>query len=292
MAPVNSIVFHFDKAFAPDRILHVLKVLQSADMPISEGVMWEQMAREQSIDDNRFDEARTIAQQLGLVEVAKGNICLTPLACRLLTNRDAVQYDLLHALFYTAWKPEEPKEFGRSWFYRSFCNSLWSEQHVRLDRATRLTLAEQLLHEAQTFFQYVPNFSSEKLSIGIKSMEGAQEWLSYLQPAVLKQESKQMLEFKPRQACSTELFLFALSYSYMSSGTAIGVDLLLSPQRRDELCRLCLLDSLQFDRMLDWTLPLFPQYISQGTRSGSYGRFIRLKQLVQIEEIAQGNKGL
>ena len=292
MASVNNIVVHFDKAFAPNKILHVLKVLQDADTPIEEGAMWEQMAREQSVDDNRFDEARTIAQQLGLVEVEKGNILLTHLAFKLLTNRNTIQYDLLHALFYTAWKAEEPTEFGRSWFYRSFCNSLWSEKHIQLDRATRLTLAEQLLHEAHNAFQHVPNFASEKLSIGVKSLDGAQEWLSYLQPTVLKQESKHMLEFKLRQACSTELFLFALSYCYMMSETAIGVDVLLSPQRRDEICRLCLLDSLQFDRMLDWTLPLFPQYISQGTRSGSYGRFVRLKQFVQIEEIAQGNKGL
>jgi hypothetical protein len=289
MASTNSVVFHFDKAYAPNRILHVLKVLQNAEKPFVSGTLWEQMAREQSFDDYRFGEARKIAQQLGLVEeITHDHFHLTPLACGLLTKRDAVQYDLLHALFYTAWKSETPSEFGRSWFYRSFCNTLWSEQHLKLDRATRLTLTEQLLHEAQTCFQHVPNFSSEKLSVSIKSMDGAQEWLSQLQPAVLKQESKRLLEFKPRQACSTELFLFALSHSYMASNAETGVDLLLSPQRRDEICRLCLLDSLQFDRMLDWTLPLFPQYISQGTRAGSYGRFVRLKQLVQVDDLVQG----
>jgi hypothetical protein len=225
---------------------------------------------------------------LGLVEVKNENVYLTPLARGLLTKRDAVQYDLLHALFYTAWKSETPSEFGRSWFYRSFCNTLWSEQHIKLDRATRLALTEQLLHEAQTCFQHVPNFSSEKLSVSVKSMDGAQEWLSQLQPAALKQESKRELEFKPRQACSTELFLFALSHSYMTSNSEIGVDLLLSPQRRYAICKLCLLDSLQFDRILDWTLPLFPQFISQGTRAGSYGRFIRLKQLVRVDDLVQG----
>lgn len=288
MASTSSIVFHFDKAFAPNRILHVLKVLQTAEIPISDGAVWEYMASEQSIDENRFDEARTIAQQLGLVEVTKKDIRLTRLASGLLTKRDAVQYDLLHALFYTAWKPEKPTEFGRSWFYCSFCNTLWGEQDLKLDRATRLTLTEQLLHEAQISFQNVLNFSNEKLSVGIKSMDGAQAWLSHLQPPVLKQEVKRVLEFKPRQACSTELFLFALSHSHTVSSSEIGVDLLLSPQRRNDICRLCLLDPLQFDRMLDWTLPLFPQYISQGTRSGSYGRFVRLKQLVQVDDLVQG----
>jgi hypothetical protein len=288
MASTNSVVFHFDKAFEPNRILHALMVLQNAEVPILDGAVWEYMASEQSIDENRFDEARTIAQQLGLVEVTKEGIRLTRLALGLLAKRDAVQYDLLHALFYTAWKPEKPAEFGRSWFYRSFCNTLWSEQDVKLDRATRLTLTEQLLHEAQMSFQNIPNFSSEKLSVGIKSMDGAQAWLSHLKPAVLKQVVKRVLEFKPRQACSTELLLFALSHSHMANSSEIGVDLLLSPQRRNEICRLCLLDPLQFDRMLDWTLPLFPQYISQGTRSGSYGRFVRLKQLVQVDDLVQG----
>lgn len=286
MASNNNIVLHFDKAFAPNRILHVLKVLQTAEIPISDGAAWESMAREQSVDEKRFDEARTIAEMLGLVR--KKDIRLTRLACGLLTKRDAVQYDLLHSLFYTAWQPEKPAEFGRSWFYRSFCNTLWGEQHVKLDRATRLTFTEQLLHEAKISFQNVPNFSSEKVSIGIKSMDGAQAWLSHLQPPVLKEEVKGILQFKPRQVCSTELFLFALSHTYRVNRLEPGVDLLLSPQRRNEICRLCLLDSLQFDRMLDWTLPLFPQYISQGTRSGSYGRFVRLKQIVQIDDLVQG----
>jgi hypothetical protein len=285
MASTSSVVFHFDKAFAPNRILHVLNVLQNAGIPISDSTQWEYMAGEQSTDANRFDEARTIAQQLGLVEVTRESIFLTRLALGLLTKRDAVKYDLLHALFYTAWKTEKPTEFGRSWFYRSFCKTLWSQQDVKLDRATRLTLTEQLLHEAQTSFQNVPNFSSEKLSVGIKSMDGAQAWLSHLQPAVLNQEAKSVPEFKPRQACSTELFLFAMSHSYMTNNSEIGVDLLLSPQRRNEICGLCLLDPLQFDRMLDWALPLFPQYISQGTRAGSYGRFIRLKQFVQVDDL-------
>jgi hypothetical protein len=64
MASTSSIVFHFDKAYAPNRILHVLKVLQNAEVPIVSGTLWEQMAREQNIDDNRFGEARKIAQQL------------------------------------------------------------------------------------------------------------------------------------------------------------------------------------------------------------------------------------
>ncbi len=288
MASLSDVVFHFDKEYAPNRMLHILRVLQNAELPVTKRVTWEKIAREQSVDDKPFGESCTMAQRLGLAEDTKEGFRLTHTADGLLAKRDAVQYDLLHALFYTAWKSEEPAEFGRSWFYRAFCNTLWNEQHIKLDRATRSMLTEQLMHEIQVAFQDIPNFSSKKLSISIKSMDGAKEWLSHLQPFVLNLDDKQVLEFKPRQACSAELFLFAFSHIDMSSNTEIGVDLLLSPQWRNAICRLCLLDPLQFDRMLDWTLPLFPQYISQGTRSGSYGRFVRLKQLVQIEDVVQG----
>src|SRR2546422_4747895 len=112
MASTSSVVFHFDKEYAPKRILHVLKVLQSAEIPYVDSTSWEQMACEQSVDGNRFWGARKIAQQLGLVKITNESVHLTPLACGLLTKRDAVQYDLLHALFYTAWKSETPVDSG------------------------------------------------------------------------------------------------------------------------------------------------------------------------------------
>ena len=279
-----KLTFHVAVSATPAKIPHLLSVLQNADMPILESIVLDQMALEQSSDTNRFDEARILAeQQLGLIEAAKEGLRITRRAEVILVKRTSVQYDLLHYLFYTTWRPEEPAKHARSWFYRTICDTLWNMQQATLDLDTRDTLTQQLTSQALEDFQSVLGFSGEKISIGRQTMAGALEWLRHLKPQVL--EGEKVEEFCRRQACSAELFLLALSRSYQLGGSEVGMDLLLSPQRRDEICRLCLLGPLQFDRMLDWVLPIFPQFISQGTRSGSYGRFVRLNHLVQIEDL-------
>jgi hypothetical protein len=152
---------------------------------------------------------------------------------------------------------------------------------VRLDRATRQALTQTLNHQAEEDFQAVPGFAAEALSLSIQTLDGGLKWLQHLKPAVIEGEL-----FTRRAACSGELFLLALSRSYQSSDAEPGMDLLLTPQRRDEICRLCLLEPLRFDQMVDWVLPMFPQVLSRGTRAGSYGRFVRLQRLVTLETLA------
>jgi hypothetical protein len=283
--PPLKLTFHVAVSATPTKIPHLLNVLQNADMTIFEGSVLDQMASEQSSDMNRFDEARILAeQQLGLIETTKEGMHITQRAEVLLTKRITVQYDLLHYLFYTTWRLEEPTKHARSWFYRTACDDLWNKQSIQLDLDARNALTEQLTRQALEDFQNVPGFSGEKISVGRQTLAGTLEWLRHLKPSVI--EGEKVEEFHRRQACSAELFLLALSRSAQLSGSEVGMDLLLSPQRREEICRLCLLEPLQFDRMLDWMLPIFPQFVSQGTRSGSYGRFIRLNHLVQIEDFA------
>lgn len=284
----TTVVFHFEKAHSPKKVLHVIRVLQNEGGCIADSPTWEQIACEQSNAETRFDEARSLAQELSLVEKTKEGFQLTSVAALLLTKRDTIQYDLLHALFYSAWDPEKPAKFGRAWFYRSFCHILWNNQYTKLDATTRVTLAEQLTQEARIAFQSVPGFIAEKTSVSTKTMDGAQEWLTCLQPPAMRTKEKHVFEFGPRQTCSAELFLFALSRIYQLNSAEVGIDVLLSVQKRNEICECCLLNPLQFDRMLDWTLSQLPQHISAGTRSGSYGRFVRLRHYVQIADILQG----
>jgi len=279
-----KLTFHVAVSATPAKIPHLLSVLQNADVPIFESTVLDQMALEQSSDTNRFDEARILAElHLGLIETTEEGLRITSRAKVILAKRSSVQYDLLHYLFYNAWKSEEPAQHGRSWFYRTVCDNLWNMQDAKLDLDTRDTLTQQLTSQALEDFQSTQGFSEEKISIGRQTMAGALEWLRHLKPPVVGGEKGE--EFHRRQACSAELFLLALSRSYQLSGSEVGMELLLSSQRRDGICRLCLLEPLQFDRMVDWVLPIFPQFISQGTRSGSYGRFVRLNQLVQVEDL-------
>lgn len=279
-----KLVFHFEKAHTPAKIPHLLSVLQNADLPILEGSVLDQMALEQSADANRFDEARILAEQmLGLIENTKEGMRLTKRSEVLLSKRTSVQYDLLHYLFYSAWNPGIPARHARSWIYRTVCLSLWDKQNAQLDLDMRSELTQQVIDQAFGDFQHIPGFSTAKASIGIKTMAGVLEWLRHLSPSVL--DGEKVEEFHRRQACSPELFLLAISRSYTLSDSEVGMDLLVSPPRRQEICQLCFLEPLQFERMLDWVLPIFPQFLRQGTRSGPYGRYVRLKHLVQIEDL-------
>nr|BBH87551.1 hypothetical protein KTC_23020 [Thermosporothrix sp. COM3] len=282
----TALVFHFPVAATPTKIPKLLRVLLYAETPITRATELDELAFAENTDTNRFSEARKLAEEtLGLIETTKEGLTLTPEAHILLKKRESIQYDLLHYLFYTAWNAKDPIKQTRSWFYRAVCDNLWNMQDVTLDRSMRQILTQELDGQIREEFQQVPGIS-ERLSIGIQTMDGAREWLRHLQPAVIEKVHKGEERFQRRSTCSAELFLLALSRSYELSGTEIGIDVLISPQRRDDVCRLCLLDPLQFDRMLDWTLPIYPQFISQGTRSGSYGRFIRLHRFVTLKELA------
>ncbi len=280
-----GLVFHFPVAASPAKIPTLLRVLLYADAPVLKDSDLDQMALEQSTDKNRFDEARSLSEDLlGLIKKTKEGLMLTPRAQVLLKKRESVQYDLLHYIFYIAWNAEEPTKNARSWFYRTICDNLWRMQEVVLDRAMRQSFTQQLSDQIAQDFQEVP--SVEKVSIGIQTMEGSREWLRNLMPAVIDTSGKKEETFHRRVTCSAELFLLALSHCFQLGGSEIGVDMLLSAQRREEISRLCLLELLQFDRILDWVLPIFPQFVSQGTRTGSYGRFVRLHRFVTVEDFA------
>ena len=281
----SGLVFHFPVGASPAKIPTLLRVLLYADSPVRKDSDLDQMALEQSTDSTRFIEARGLSEDiLGLINKTKEELILTPRAQVILKKRESVQYDLLHYLFYTAWNPEEPTKNARSWFYSTICDNLWNMQEVVLDRDMRQSFTQQLSDQIVQEFKQVPGI--ERVSVGIQTMDGAREWLRNLAPAVIDTFGKKDEIFHRRVTCSAELFLLALSHSCQLGGSEIGMDVLLSSQKREAISRLCLLEPLQIDRMLDWVLPIFPQFVSQGTRTGSYGRFIRLHHFVAVEDFA------
>jgi hypothetical protein len=281
----SGLVFHFPVGASPTKIPTLLRVLLYAESAVGKDSDLDQMALEQSTDRTRFLEARGLAEDiLGLINKTKEELVLAPRAQAILKKRESVQYDLLHYLFYTAWNPEEPTKNTRSWFYRTICDNLWDMQEVVLNRNMRQSFTQQLSDQIVQEFQQVPGI--ERVSVGIQTMDGAREWLRNLAPAVIDTFGKKDEIFHRRITCSAELFLLALSHSCQLAGSDIDIDVLLSSRRREEISRLCLLEPLQIDRTLDWVLPIFPQFVSQGTQTGSYGRFVRLHRFVAVEDFA------
>lgn len=278
----GTIVFHFPVAAKPAKIPPLLNIVHFAEDPIQDAKVLDQLAFEQSDDENRFQDARSLAEELELlIKTKQKGYALSPSAEVIIKKRDAVQRDLLHYLFYTRWCADDPGKYGKAWFYRTFCEQLWMRQDIVLDRNSRDELGEEIRQKALDTFQQVPGFDAEKMSVGPQTMRGSQVWLEQLDPPVLVKN-----HFQRRAACSAELFLLALSRSYILSGSEIGMDVVLSPQRRDEICRICLLDPLHFDRMLNWAQSIFSRFVSQRTRASSYGRSVILHKYVQVEDLA------
>jgi hypothetical protein len=108
------------------------------------------------------------------------------------------------------------------------------------------------------------------ISFSTKSVRGVRKWLEALSPPVLEENV-----FTRRNFCHPELMLLAAAWVFQRTDADLGIDLLLTPARREAICRLCLLEPAALDRTLDWMLPTFPHIVVPGTTAGAYGRFLR-----------------
>lgn len=207
-----------------------------------------------------------LARLLGVLEVTDRGLSLSALGRSLGTSRAQTRMDLLHFLLLTAWSPTAAGSLGVSWTYRLLCGNLWERQTVRLTTDLVRTIVADVLGAAAIQFP-----EAKRLSYRPDSVRGVRNWLKMLAPPVMHGD-----EFRRREVCSRELLLLAIGQVAREDGAAIGIDLLLTPERRAAICRICLLEPAVLDRRLDQMLPTFPHLIAPGTRAGPYGRFVRL----------------
>lgn len=226
-------------------------------------------------------EPLSLARLLGLLVERDGRIGLSATARAIAAMRPASRPDVLHFLLATAWHDGAEPGLGCAWAYRAFCDRLWSRGAVDLISAeTKRTVAD-LLDAAQAAF---PELHLAALSP--KSALGMRKWLEALDPPVLTGDT-----FRRREICSPELLLLTIGQVAREDGADLGVDLPMTPARREAICRLCLLEPVALDRALDRTIPAFPAFIEPGTRTGAYGRFIRVKTVPTIAAFGARRSG-
>ncbi len=92
--------------------------------------------------------------------------------------------------------------------------------------------------------------------------------------------------FERRTFCPPELLLLAVGHVARQTEGELGIDLLLTPPRREAVCRLCLLEPAALDRALNWMLPLYPTIVVPGTTAGTYGRFLRFLRWPTLADVA------
>ena len=265
----ETLSFHVRHEVTPDRVLDVLTALEAGEDYSTVTQSDRQLAR---------------IRALGLLDTER-NAGLSrrgKLVLQVAQKKKGLWADLGHFLHFTLWDGDSPNRNGFSWFYRAFCDYLWNSGEISLAKRSALSvICSEFNNRIEAEAQFEPFLANKSPSLSPDSISGIQHWLEALSPPVIQGQS-----FARRTFCLPELLLLALGWAFRYEPEPIGVPLLLSRERRELVCRLCLLDPASLDRTLDWMLPRFPAVIESGEKAGFYGRSIRFRKLPTIEDFA------
>lgn len=233
------------------------------------------------------DRQLTRLRQLDLLPQKAGQQTVTELGQTLVEigqQKPSLVFDLFHYLHYTRWIPDKPHTYPAFWSYQLYCHMLCDRQECSLDLSFKEQIANEMdahIWNSDLFGPYVAQKTRKgTVSISPNTLNGIQHWLAALTPPVIEDDT-----FSLRYFCPPELLLLAITQLYKAEGTEAGIELLLTPEKRTVLCRIGLLSSQALDRSLDWMLPLYPHLVQPGTRTGSYGRSIRLLRIPVLKDV-------
>jgi len=256
---MSKLSFHVRHEVTPERAWDVLTAL-------AEGYSSDHIIQ--------ADRQLSRLRQLGLVE--ETSISLSPMGLSLYklgdTKRSIIN-EFFHFLHFTSWKPTKVQENTPFWSYRKYCEMLYERRSCTLDSATRDAFTAEMNNAIYNAFGD-QCYKKGALSLSTNSLSGIEHWLKALNPPAIEGNA-----FVLRQFCSPELLILAVGYMVQETAMDLDVDLLLSPEKRIFIQKLCLVENDRLDRIFDWTFDVYPNLIKPGTRTGSYGRFIRLLKL-------------
>jgi hypothetical protein len=232
-------------------------------------------------------ELPSTASSMGILTKVEGVIQLSSDGLALARIREEARGDLLHFQMYSGWDAHRPLDFLQSWGYRNCCDRYWALGEVQLTSAYLDRQVEETINEAREAFTAQNMREFDEISFSRKSLTGAHKWLLALQPPVLHPNTPDAKDrtFRRRDFCPPELVVLALAWVLRDETTVTGVDILLTHEKREALCKACLLSPESLDRVLDWAIPTFPALLSPGTRAGAYGRFVRLHKIPTVEDV-------
>lgn len=266
---MKSLVFHVRHQARPERVFEILNLINSG---------------EDYTLVVQFDEQLTRARALNLVETDNNQIVLTALGqnVRAITQASPqLSGEIGHFLHYSQWQSSTPEESTPFFLYRVFCNYLYDQQSTVVLNA-RESLERTCLDLADVIQSsgYFPSEKLQGLSLSPDSIGGIIHWLKALNPPVITDD-----HFEQRGYCPPETLLLAIGYALRDDPDAIDVDVLLSAELQEDICRACLLAPDYFEQTLDWMLPLYPDIITSDNEIGYYGRYIRLHKRPTLEDI-------
>jgi hypothetical protein len=267
MLPIN---FHVRHEVQPERVWGVLDAL----------------ANENEYNHiTQYDRQLSRLRQLDLVE-KQNPIQLTENGIelhRIGVKRLDIAWDIMHFLHYTQWRQSNPIKNTMFYTYKKYCDLLYSQHNVEIGLQRNSFAAEiiSLISSEEYFSQEGSILMKGAVSLSTNSLLGVEYWLSKLSPEVITGDGN----FTIRHYCSPELLLLALGYVSVITETQLGLEQLLSDERRTFLCQICLIEDEVLDQMLDWLFPEYPEFFQPGTSIGSYGRFIRVMKTPSLKDL-------
>jgi len=150
------------------------------------------------------------------------------------------------------------EDTNRGWAYRQVVNHLVNLETVTLDKQeigiigwdTAINAEEQRENEPVTVNAYTHIKVLKSLSV----------------PVIDKKQFTLRNFIHPMDLESTILHIF-------KTDGAIGIDYLLTPERRAEICKMALIEKNTLDQNINLMLQ-YSSKIEEGTTSGTYGRFL------------------
>ena len=265
---MSSLNFHVRHEVKPDRVWGVLEA-------IHEGFEYDHITQaDRQVSRLRQLDLLTQSSESALTEKGK-------YLYQLGTTKPDVLGDILHFLHYTQWSQADPATNTMFYTYRAYCDLLHDKGTVELTNDTREEFTAEINAKISTEFDtYASEWAKGSVSLSVNSLRGVEHWLANMSPAAIDETT-----FSSRHFCVSELFVLALGFVTIQSSSELGVDQLMTPEKRELISRICLLDDSDFIQTLDWILPAYPEIVQPGTSAGSYGRFVRVMKIPTIEDI-------
>lgn len=267
----RHLTFHIPQEAEPNVLISLLEAINAEQATFDTVASLLSFAQDHGLTSRA--EVSIFANDCGLLQKdAKSRIGLSEAALWVLQLKPEVRSDVVHFLIYTGWQDKKPLDRTVLWSYRQVVDLIWQQPGVDISKIANV-IAEEIRNQIQVTFESDPSFS-------LKSVRGVRKWLEALIPSVIAADC-----FNRRHFCPPELVLLALGWAGQTLAGELDVDFLLTPERREAACRACLLDPAALDRVLDWTLPLYPAVIRPGTGAGVYGRFIRFLKWPELRDL-------
>jgi len=278
-----SLTFHIPQEGEPAKIIPLIEAMYFEDVRLPTVKALQDFAQAQGLGTRV--EMKTLAAASGLVENddSDGYLQLSKNGKAVAQLKPDARADIIHYLLYTAWDADKPSENSFLWSYREIINSLWEKSSISDLASASKVIAEEINNLTRQVFAGVAGYKSGSVSFSPKSIRGVRKWIEALMPPVIVDEV-----FRRRYFCPPELALLTIGWVAQQMEGEVGIDFLLTPKRREAMCRLCLLEPIALDKVLDWMLPVYPDVVQPGTSAGVYGRFIRFSKWPEVGDLLPG----